>query len=501
MMPWLRGLGLLIPLAFASAAAIHAQPLLHAKPLASQEIDRDVARTMAQLQVPGAAIGVIQDGKVVLAKGYGVRVIGQVAPVDTETVFSIASLSKSFTTAVMATLVDEGRLDWDRPVHDYLPSFQMYDPVAAQLMTPRDLASHRSGLPRHDFLRFSTYMQPADLVRRLRYLPPSRTFRDGYQYNNLMYATAGYLAGQVAGSTWDDLVRRRIFAPIGMTRSNTSPLQSERDPNHATGHRLEQGRVVITPFYQYEKFGVAPAGAVASTVTDMLKYLQMYLDQGRVGARQVISVAQVEQLHRPVTPHDDAAYALGWSRTHRGGQTILQHGGSIDGFTAQMTLLPQSRAAVVVLNNLDGSRLPALLAGRITDLLLGILPSDGAATQKPRGSSEPLLPERIPRTHPTLALQAYVGNYTHPAYGTIHLAQRGKNLVVQFDALELPLTHYHYDVFRSDGYDGLGGGLWQFQLDTAGQVRQLLAPLEASVPPLVFEKEPAASPTAKEKTH
>jgi len=475
-------LGLLIPLAFASVAAAHA------KPVTPQGIDRDVVRTMAQLQVPGAAIGVIQDGKVVLAKGYGVRTVGQRAPVDTDTVFSIASLSKSFTTAVMATLVDEKRLDWDRPVRDYLPSFQMYDPVATQLMTPRDLASHRSGLPRHDFLRFSTYMQPADLVSRLRYLPPSRTFRDGYQYNNLMYATAGYLAGQVTGSTWGELVSSRIFAPIGMTRSNTSPPQSERDPNHATGHRLERGKVVTMPFYQYEKFGVAPAGAVASTVTDMLKYLQMYLDRGRVGDRQVISAAQVEQLHRPVTPHDDAAYALGWSRTHRGGQTVLQHGGSIDGFTAQMILLPQSHAGVVVLNNLDGSRLPTLLAHRIADRLLGIPPGDGTTKQKPRGPSEPDLPERIPNTHPTLALQAYVGSYAHPAYGTVHLVQREQSLVVRFDALELPLTHYHYDVFHSKGYDGLGGGLWQFQLDIAGNVQQLLAPLEASVPPLIFEK-------------
>lgn len=462
---------------------------LHAKPLVLPDIDRDIRRTMAEWQVPGAAVGVIQDGKVILAKGYGVRGIGQAMPVDADTVFSIASLSKSFTTAVMATLVDQGRLDWDKPVRDYLPSFQMYDPVATQLMTPRDLVSHRSGLPRHDFLRFSTYMQPADLVSRLRYLPPSRTFRDGYQYSNLMYATAGYLAGEVAGSTWNALVISRIFGPVGMTRSNTSPAQSERDPNHATGHQLRQGRIATMPFYQYEKFGVAPAGAVASTVNDMLRYLQMYLDQGRVGNRQVISAAQVEQLHRPVIPNDDAAYALGWNRTHRVGQAILQHGGAIDGFTAYMMLLPQRKTGIVVLNNLDGSRLPTLLANRIADHLLGVKPDIGSTTQKPRPAPGSALPQRIAGTHTTLALEAYVGKYTHPAYGAVNVVQRERSLIVQFDALELPLTHYHYDVFSTEGYDDIGGGLWQFRLDTAGQVRQLLAPLEASVAPLVFVKE------------
>lgn len=452
-----------------------------------QGIDADVRRMMIELQVPGAAIGVIRDGKVALARGYGRRRVDQVGAVDADTVFSLASLSKSFTTAAMATLVDEGRLDWDKPAREYLPSFQMQDPVATELMTPRDLVSHRSGLPRHDFLRFSTHLQPAELVGRLRYLPPNQTFRHGYQYNNLMYAAAGYLAGEVAGSTWDELVTTRILEPVGMTRSNTSPRVSQTDPNHATPHSLKHGEVAPSAFYQYGSFGVAPAGAVASTVNDMLKYLQMYLDHGRVGHRQVISTAQVAELHRAVTVNEDSAYALGWVRSQRDGHVILQHGGSIDGFTARMMLIPDLDVGIVALNNLDGSRLPSLLVDEIADRLIGTAKT---STAQPQRMDRPAraLPQRFVDSHPTLPLDAYAGVYAHPAYGSVSVARRNADLIVRFDAVELVLTHYHYDVFYCEGYDGLAEGLWQFRLDAGGQVQQMLAPLEAGVPRFVFER-------------
>src|SRR5262249_11433827 len=181
--------------------------------------DNDVERAMKELHAPGAAVGVIREGKVILAKGYGVREIGKTMPVTADTIFALGSITKSFTALTVAAMVDEGKLDFDKPVHDYLPWFQMYDPVATSLITPRDLLTHRSGLPRHDFIRFSTPLARAELVRRLRYLEPNRTFRDIYQYNNLMYVTAGFLAGEMAGKSWEDLVIERIFTPLGMTNS------------------------------------------------------------------------------------------------------------------------------------------------------------------------------------------------------------------------------------------------------------------------------------------
>lgn len=171
---------------------------------AAANADADVRRVMRALYVPGAAIGIIANGKIVLAKGYGVREVGKNAPVDADTLFDIGSLTKSFTTTAMAIAVDDGKLDWDKPVREYLPWFQMYDPIATNLITPRDLASHRSGLPAHDFIRFSTYLPREELIRRIRYLEPNHTFRERWQYSNLMYVVAGYLAGYVEGTTWEN---------------------------------------------------------------------------------------------------------------------------------------------------------------------------------------------------------------------------------------------------------------------------------------------------------
>jgi len=459
----------------------------YAKPDSLNGVDAEIQRAMVQLHVPGAAVGVIRDGKVVLARGYGVRELGRPERVDAETVFSLASISKSFTTAVMATLVDEGKLDWDKPVRDYLPGFEMFDPVTTQLMTPRDLASHRSGLPRHDFLRFSTYLQPAELVRRLRYLPPSRTFRDGFQYNNLMFAAAGYLAGEVAGSNWNALVETRIFEPVGMTRSNTSPVDSAHDANHATGHRVDNGKVAPIEFYQYGKFGVAPAGAVASSINDMLKYLGMYLNAGRAGDRQVISAAQVQELWRGVTVDGNNSYALGWERTQRHERLLMQHGGSIDGFTAQIMLFPDQKIGIVVLNN-QGSSLPRLVGNYLADRLLGA-PNPRIAPPPGRSWEEDPPPAQVTGTRPSLPLSAYAGDYFHPAYGVIHIVVRGPELVLQFDAAEISLVHHHYDTFHSAGFRGMGMGLYQFRLNTAGHVAELSAPLESAVAPLVLVRQ------------
>ena len=458
---------------------------------ALQGFDAEVEATMHALNVPGVAIGVIRDGQVVLARGYGLRDIGKPEAVDAATVFAIGSMSKSFTTAVMATQVDEGKLDWNRPVRDYLPNFRLYDPIATELATPRGLVSDRTGLPRHDFIRMSTYVDRAEVVRRLRYMPPSKTFREGYQYNNLMYVTAGYLSGVIAGSTWEDLVRERIFQPLGMTRSNTSVKDSARIDNHAMPHVLKDGKPVVTAFYDYQRFGIGPNGAVNSTVDDVLKYLRMHIDHGRAAdGRQVISAAQVDELFKPVTVSGpDTSYALAWERGQRHGATYVAHGGAITGFTSQMIVFPDRKTGIVVLNNL-GSRLPSLVAWRLADRLLGQAGGDYLATPAPSAAAragassrgDTKLPTRITGTRPTLPLAAYTGDWTHPAFGKVRVDVKNDGLVVHFDAMDLSLRHYHYDTFEVTGW----GGLVSFRLDDAGKPGQMLLPLEPEVEDFVF---------------
>ena len=476
-------------------AAIAAPPTVDSAK-ALEGFDTSVIRAMRELQAPGVAVGAIVDGRVILAKGYGVRELGQSPAVTPDTIFAVGSMTKSFTAVTVAAMVDEGKLNWDRPVRDYLPWFRMYDPVATELITPRDLLTHRSGMPGHNFIRFSTPLERAELVRRIRYLEPSHTFREIYQYNNLMYVTAGFLAGEAAGKSWEDLVEQRIFTPLGMTNSTVRVADTQKRGDFARPHLSSNGAVRSTDFYDYQKFGVGPNGAVNSTVNDLLKYLQFHLDNGRANGRQLISTAQMQQLHRPVTvtATGDGAYALGWTAQHHRGRAVLQHGGAITGFTSMMILIPEMNTGVVVLNNL-GSSLPTVVAWDLADRLLGLEPEDYlaqtrqklerslAAAKEKRKQTQAL---RIPGAKPSLKLAAYVGEYSHPAYGAIRVDQNQTGLVVRFPALNIPLTHYNYDTFEchSEELDGMA----QFHVNPQGHVSEMLLPLEAAVKPLVFLK-------------
>jgi CubicO group peptidase (beta-lactamase class C family) len=466
---------LLCAVAIAPAASVDPGKVL-------KNADATVERAMRALHAPGVAVGIIQDGKVVLAKGYGVRRLGENAAVSADTLFAVGSMTKSFTAVTVAAMVDEKKLAWDKPVREYLPWFRLYDPVATELMTPRDLLTHRSGLPRHDFIRFSTPLTRAELVRRLRYLEPNRTFRDVYQYNNLMYVTAGFLAGEVAGKTWEELVKERIYTPLAMDRSNTSTAETQKQDNFAWPHVMMEGAVQSTGFYDYQKFGVGPNGAVNSTVNDLLKYLDFHLSNGTVNGKRLISEAQMLELHKPVTVTGPGGYALGWNVYSRAGHKVWEHGGAITGFTSMMILLPDERAGVVVLNNLD-SRLPAAVAWNLAENLLG-LPQSGKLPAAPVRRPSKVRESAGPK--PSLQLAEYAGAYFHPAYGTIRVEEEDGGLAAVFGATKILLKHSRYDTFECESQ--FMSGMAQFHLNAAGKASELLLPLEPAVKPFVFVK-------------
>ena len=450
-------------------------------------IDQDVANAMRELHVPGAAVGVLVHSKVVLAKGYGIREATKTAPVGTDTEFAIGSMTKSFTALIAAQLVDEGKLEWERPVVSYVPSLQFYDPTATQLTTMRDLLSHRTGMAPHDFLRISTYLTRDQLVERIRYLEPNLTFRQDYEYNNLGYVLAGYVEGKVAGASWEDLVRQRIFTPLNMTRSNVSAVELQASGDFAFPHDMVNGNPQPTAFYDYQKFGVGPNGAVNASVSDMLKYLAFQLSDGTVDGKRVVSSAQLQHLHTPsVLVAGDTRYGFGWIVESYHGHTVLQHGGSVHGFTSHMLLLPDDGIAIVVLNNVASS-LPRTISSSLRDRLLGLTPDDylGKTLAQLKQDKQNDLQRRITfdakaSGHPSLPLAAYAGTYFHPAYGDIHVTVQGNRLIVHFDAYELQLRQYQHDTFAWDE------NLAQFQFDSSGNVTQLLLPLEPSVKPFKF---------------
>jgi CubicO group peptidase (beta-lactamase class C family) len=449
--------------------------------LVLEGLDAFVERAMKQFGSPGVSVGVISGGETLVAKGYGVRSQSGGQPVTADTTFAIGSVTKSFTSLALATLVDEGKLDWDKPVRDYLPWFRLHDPVATDLITVRDMLSHRSGLPRYDSMRFLVQFPREELVRRLRYLPPTRTFRDVFQYNNLMFVAAGYLGGHLAGTTWEEMIQQRIFVPLEMKSSTVAVTEMQKGSDFAKPHNPRE-----VPFYDYQQFGVGPNGAVNSSVNDMLRYARFFLDDGIVNGKRLLSVTQMRELWKPVTvAAGSSTYALGWYVGNRGGHRQVGHGGAITGFTANLLLIPDKKIAVVVLNNAP-TPLPDVVSEYIADELLGLPRKDRleelAKRMAERGSG-PSGPAAVAGTKPSHALSAFAGEYSHPAYGSLRIVEKDGSLAVVTPVTTVALRHHHYDVFAASGPIG---GLIVFETAPDGAIGRMLLPVDAAAEPLPF---------------
>ncbi len=464
--------------------------------------------------VPGMAVAIVKDGKVVLAKGYGLRNVQANQPVTADTLFAIGSSTKAFTTMAMGVLAEEGKLEWDEPVTKYLPRFALKDEVAGKRMTPRDLVTHRSGLPRHDLVWYNAKISRAELVARLPHLEPNEDFREKFQYQNLMFLTAGYLAAEVAGTSWEEVVRSRILDPIGMKNTNFAVSESQKSRDFATPYTLKEKVAADIPFRVIDTIG--PAGSINSNVNDMSKWLLLNLGGGAIGGKRIVSARQVQDMHRPQMviqsfpglsedPEiQQPAYGLGWFIESYRGKKRVHHGGAIDGFMTQVSMVPADNLGVVVLTNLGGSPFPDIIARHASDRLLGLEPidwngralkrrdvSEKAAASAKKSAGE----ERKTGTKPAHALEDYAGDYVHPAYGSVTVALSGGALTARFHDLPMRLDHWHYETFRAELEEKSLGEMKlfiQFFTDVQGEVERLAVPFESSVQPISFKKQPPA---------
>ena len=471
--------------------------------------DQWAAATMAEWHVPGMAVGVIKDGKVVLARGYGYRDLAAKAPVTERTLMAIGSNSKSFTVAVLGMLADEGKLDWDKPLRTYLPDFQLWDPIATREFTARDLVTHRSGLPRHDAMWYGRAFTRKELYDRLRYLEPSYSFRSKYQYQNLMFMTAGYLAEQLTGRTWDDLVRDRIFVPLGMTRANTSVTATPQADDFAYPYGWRNKAITKLPFRNIDAIG--PAGAINASVADMLKYVQFRLDKGMAAGKRVLSETMEQQMQMPQMvsgsgmAYEEAGYStygMGLGVGAYQGRVTVGHSGGIDGFISVMNWMPYQKLGIVMLTNQgDANPVPVMVMRNLYDRMLGVPIVDWAGRQRKQDSTAAAtqekeararLADRKPNAPPTHPVEAYAGTFEHPGYGKVTL-QKGDDGSLQFamDAIRGTLSHVHYDVF--DLTDSADGGVplrLQFGMDMKGDIVRVAIPLEPAVADIIFTRKP-----------
>jgi CubicO group peptidase (beta-lactamase class C family) len=471
---------------FAGPSAGQAGPL--------RGLDAYVTRAMADWKMPGLAIAVVRNDSVVHARGYGVRTLGRPGPVGTGTLFAIGSSSKAFTGLAVAMLVDQGKVKWDDPAARYLPGFQLYDPYVTRELTVRDLLTHRSGLAASDVIAYAEGITRDTILQRVRYVKPTWSFRSHYGYQNLMYLAAGQLTGRVAGTTWDEAIRRWIFTPLGMSSSNTSVTKLEGQPDVATPHAEVDDTVRPIPYFNLDV--IAPAGSINSNVADMAQWVRFQLAGGKVGGRPLLSAAAFAETHTPQTivPLEGfwkqvaqeahlLNYGLGWYLHDYRGRMVVQHGGNIDGMTALVALLPEERTGLVVLTNLDGNDLTYALMYRVFDAYLGHPPKDWSAVflkadrelrAQAKQEEKSREAQRVAGTAPALPVGRYAGTYADSFAGEATVRSEPSGLVLQYGRLVADLVHWQYETFQAAWRQRrLGKSNVTFTLDDSGKVDEM----------------------------
>jgi len=509
-------------------------------------LDDVVARVLEELQVPGLAVGIVKDGDVVLARGYGVRRVGDPVPVDGDTRFGIASNSKAFTCAVLSILADEGKLAWDDPVTVHLPELQMYDPWVGREITVRDLVTHRAGLGlgKGDLMWWPpTDFTSAEIVGSVRHLKPSSSFRSGYAYNNVMYIVAGELAARVSGMSWRELVQTRILDPLGMERTVTAASAPAPDGNVATPHVLVGGEARPIRLMSFEN--AAGAVGVNSSAAELALWMQMLLECAGEGGvpDDLTCILEPEAIRRlwspqtvmpnpklpgalaPLTP-DFVAYGLGFRVLEYRGQKIVTHTGGLPGYVSRVTLVPGKRLGVVVLTNQESGTAFHAVTQAILDAYLGAPdpPADwleafraASAARQAKAAAQVAkdVAARQTGTRPSLPPAGYTGLYRDAWYGEARVSEDGDGLVLDLTrtpGMLADLEHWHHDTFvarwretwmsESSPYDAYV----TFTLGADGRVREMsLEPVSSAIDfsfdfqdlsftPIPAEAEATASP-------
>ncbi len=450
-------------------------PAARGAELPEADIDALVTEAIGAFHVPGAAVAVVRDGRSVHVKGYGVRELGTPDAVTGETVFPIASCSKAFTSAVIAMLVHEGKMKWDDPIRKHLPWFRLNDPLADREVTIRDALCHRVGLARHDVLRFSSPDTNEDILRRLAHLPQLHSFRSRYEYNNLMFLAAAQAAAEVDGRPWEEVLRRRVFGPLGMKNALASPEAAAKAADHATPHALNaQGKAEVMGWESIRSLD--GGGKVCLSARDASRWLLFQLAGGEIDGKRLLAAAHLRETHTPqvvvridgprqaVYAEDETthrSYGLGWNVHDYRGHPVVSHTGGLPAFVSQTILVPRSKLGVFVVCNrgLDANGrclFPAAVSRTLLDRLLGRPRKDWnamyvEAEKKDRDGVEKRArdraAERRPGTKPSRDLAAYGGSYDNPAYGGVGVAVEDGVLKVRWSSFTLRLEHFHFDTF------------------------------------------------------
>lgn len=481
---------LLLPLMFTATMTFAQKKNPEAAAIAA--FDSWAAAGMKDWSMPGMAVAVVRDGKVVFMKGYGVKEQGKEAPVDIHTVFSIGSTTKAMTAVGMGMLVDEGKVSWDDPVIRHMPDLQLYDPYVTRNLRIRDLFTHNSGVGNTDFLWSGMRLSQDEIIRKMAAVEPSYPFRGGFIYQNIFYLIAGKVIERVSGKPWSVVMRERIFTPLGM--AHTVPHLSETDPGTVSAaHYKVNGKVV--PINRFSADGVDAAGSVYGCIDDLSRWALAMLDSSKYSGGRLLKPATWAELFRPqvIVPASQmyptmqllkpswTTYGLGWFQHDYKGRKINYHTGSLPGEIAMHAQLPSEKLAMVFMGNLDHAELRHALVYKTFDqFALGgnrdwhqeILGLYTGIAKRQEQAIENIFKARVKDTRPTHDLSSYAGTYVHPLQGVITVGMKdGKLTADQNGFVRSVLGHFHYDTFEVQFEESwMGRDLVTFRTGADGKV-------------------------------
>jgi CubicO group peptidase (beta-lactamase class C family) len=506
---WLFAIGLL---------ALAAQPGLVAQ---DKEItaklkgfDAYMTKILKDWNAPGVGVGIVAGDKLVFAKGYGYRDYEKKLAFTPATLCQIASNTKLFTAAAAGFLVEEGKLTWDKPVRDSVPSIQFYNDELNNTVTLRDMLAHRTGITRHDSIWFKSDFTRLELYERIKYLEPREPIRQTFLYNNLMYAAAGYLIELQSGKTWEEFVREKIFSPLQMTSTAYSIADMLKQPDYGVPYteRRDNFELYKIPYYE-DIAGVAPCGAIISNIQDISHWLIALMNDGKYAGQQVVPADVLKATLEPAIalPNTmaetrgywellNSAYGMGRETTSYRGHLLTFHGGDLPGFHSQISFMPRERIGVIVL--VIGNHCASLyntISYNVYERLLGLdqtpwserllelrLKGKKAGTEARAKAGA----DRIPNTKPSHPLSDYVGEYEHPAYGVLKIGFEDGQLQFDFHKIQFPLTHFHFERFDTPDDELYGKWSVNFQTNPQGDVDKAVMSLDEAE--ALFTRKPEA---------
>ncbi len=467
-----------------------------------QGFDAYMAKILKDWNAPGVGVGIVAADKLVFAKGYGYRDYEKKLPFTATTLCQIASNTKLFTAIASGILVDEGKLTWDKPVRESVPTIQFYNDQLNNTVTLRDMLSHRTGITRHDTIWYRSDFTRKELFDRVKYLEPSAPLRQTFLYNNLMYAAAGYLIELQSGKTWEDFVRERIFKPLDMNSTVYSIGDMVKQPDCGVPYTEKRDTTELYRIPYYEDIaGVAPCGAIISNIQDISHWLITLMNEGKYAGKQVLPTDVVKATLEPAIalPNTDAeilgyweilnsTYGMGRFTASYRGRLLAYHGGDLPGFHSQISFMPRERIGVIVfvIGNHCAS-LYDIVSYNVYERLLGLdqtpwsarwneirLKGKHAGTEARAKAGG----ERISGTKPSHPVADYVGEYENAAYGVLKIGLKDGQLQFDFHKTQLPMTHFHYDRFDTPDDELLGKWSVNFQTNPLGDVEKALMSLD-----------------------